>query len=193
MSPEVPEPSAVGVPLEVESSPGTELPQVIQEEPAADAPALELPTTDLDVARSARRAEIWTALDERHGLEPRSAQDPAPSQDSAASLPALSKAYVRDAIAARLAAKVKGCYERALAEQPTLAGKLTVRFELVAAEGLGGFAETAEVVEGSSSLDAPAVRRCTLAAVLSAQFPAPTADGRAVVTYPFVFSPTGEG
>ena len=77
---------------------------------------------------------------------------------------------------------VAACYERALKQQPTLAGKLVVRFSLSAAGTVGA------VDIDEDTLGAPDVAACVRALALRWRFPA-LADGAAELTFPFVFQP----
>jgi TonB family protein len=79
---------------------------------------------------------------------------------------------------------IAACYERALKAQPTLAGKLVVRFSLAAA----GTVTAVEIDD--DSLGAPEVGACIRAVVLRWRFPA-LAEGAAELSFPFVFQPGG--
>ena len=79
---------------------------------------------------------------------------------------------------------IAACYERALKQQPTLAGKLVVRFSLAAA----GTVSAVDIDE--DTLGAPEVGACIRAVVLRWRFPALT-DGPAELSFPFVFQPGG--
>jgi hypothetical protein len=91
--------------------------------------------------------------------------------------------------AAAIAREIRGrrkaiaaCYERALKQQPTLAGKLVVRFSLAPA----GTVSAVDIDE--DTLGAPDVAACIRGVVLHWRFPALT-DGAAELTFPFVFQP----
>jgi protein TonB len=77
---------------------------------------------------------------------------------------------------------VSACYERALKQQPTLAGKLIVRFSLSAA----GTVTAVDIDE--DTLGAPDVAACVRATALRWRFPA-LAEGPAALSFPFVFQP----
>ncbi|HVU52510.1 MAG TPA: AgmX/PglI C-terminal domain-containing protein [Polyangia bacterium] len=79
---------------------------------------------------------------------------------------------------------IAACYERALKAQPTLAGKLVVRFSLAAA----GTVTAVEIDD--DTLGAPEVGACVRAVVLRWRFPA-LAEGAAELSFPFVFQPGG--
>jgi hypothetical protein len=93
--------------------------------------------------------------------------------------------------AAAIAREIRGrrkaiaaCYERALKQQPTLAGKLVVRFSLAAA----GTVTAVEIDD--DTLGAPDVAACIRAVVLRWRFPS-LAEGAAELSFPFVFQPGG--
>ncbi len=77
---------------------------------------------------------------------------------------------------------ISACYERALKQQPTLAGKLVVRFSLSAA----GTVTAVDIDE--DTLGAPDVAACVRATALRWRFPA-LAEGPAALSFPFVFQP----
>jgi outer membrane biosynthesis protein TonB len=79
---------------------------------------------------------------------------------------------------------IAACYERALKQQPALAGKLVVRFSLAAA----GTVTAVDIDD--DSLGAPDVSSCIRAVVLRWRFPALT-EGSAELSFPFVFQPGG--
>jgi hypothetical protein len=77
---------------------------------------------------------------------------------------------------------IAACYERALKAQPTLAGKLVVRFSLAAA----GTVSAVDIDD--DSLGSADVAACIRATVLRWRFPA-LAEGSAELSFPFVFQP----
>jgi hypothetical protein len=77
---------------------------------------------------------------------------------------------------------IAACYERALKQQPTLAGKLVVRFSLAAA----GTVTAVEIDD--DTLGAPEVGACIRAVVLRWRF-RPLGEGPAELSFPFVFQP----
>jgi outer membrane biosynthesis protein TonB len=92
--------------------------------------------------------------------------------------------------AAAIAREVRGrrkaiaaCYERALKQQPTLSGKVVLRFALAAA----GTVTSVEIDD--DTLGAPEVAACIKGVVSRWRFPA-LAEG-AEVSFPFVFQPGG--
>ena len=76
--------------------------------------------------------------------------------------------------------EVRFCYESALQDRPTLAGRVNVQFVVSPT----GAVQTASIAD--SDLNAPAVDACIANAVRRWTFPAPEGGGVVVVTYPFV-------
>ena len=97
-------------------------------------------------------------------------------------LGSLSKEEIRDVIQRHLR-EVKTCYEKALADKPSLHGKLVMRFTI----GPDGKVTKANPTEASTLADA-ALTACVQARGLSWVFPAPKGGGIVIVTYPFVFN-----
>jgi len=92
-----------------------------------------------------------------------------------------------EAIAREIRNRRKGiaaCYERALKQQPTLAGKLVVRFSIAAA----GTVSAVEIDD--DTLEAPAVAACVRALVLHWRF-TPPAKAPVELSFPFVFQAGG--
>lgn len=79
--------------------------------------------------------------------------------------------------------EIRSCYNEGLSRKPTMAGKLTVDFEIAA----GGEVSSSQIQQGSTLAD-PKVEGCVAAAVQSWKFPAPT-GGSVHVSYPFEFAP----
>ncbi len=77
------------------------------------------------------------------------------------------------------------CYQRELNKNPTLYGKVTVRF-IIAPDGAVSSARAAVDTVGNSRVNA-----CVLRTAKRMLFPHPKNGGRVVVTYPFIFRPTG--
>jgi outer membrane biosynthesis protein TonB len=77
---------------------------------------------------------------------------------------------------------IASCYERALKQQPTLAGKLVVRFTIAPA----GTVASADVDD--DTLGAPAVTACVRGTILRWRFTT-VGDGPVEVSFPFVFQP----
>ena len=75
---------------------------------------------------------------------------------------------------------IKYCYERELTKNPTLAGKITVKFTI----GKDGSVSTAS----GSGLNATA-DKCIIDKFYQMKFPEPQGGGIVIVNYPFTFSP----
>ena len=94
----------------------------------------------------------------------------------------LSKEVIRR-IVRRHTNEVRACYEARLAADPTLAGKIVVRFVLDA----GGHVVAVSIAE--STFPDTAVETCIANAVRAWTFPAVPGGGSASITYPFELSP----
>jgi hypothetical protein len=79
---------------------------------------------------------------------------------------------------------IAACYERALKQKPTLAGKLVVRFSIAAAGTISA------VDIDDDTLGAPEVGACVRALVLRWRFP-PPAEAPVELSFPFVFQAGG--
>ncbi|MFN7147241.1 MAG: AgmX/PglI C-terminal domain-containing protein, partial [Myxococcota bacterium] len=95
---------------------------------------------------------------------------------------ALDKALV-DQVVKRNMAQIRYCYQRELTKNPSLGGKVTVKF-VIAKDGSVSTASTK-----SSTLANAAVESCINGRFLRFQFPEPKGGGIVVVSYPFLFSP----
>jgi hypothetical protein len=91
----------------------------------------------------------------------------------------LDKDIIRRIVRAHIA-ELRSCYDAGLAKDPTLAGKLVLRFEI----GADGKVTLVEIVD--DQLDAT-VSACVAKAVRRWAFP--KSEGGVVVTYPFEFAP----
>lgn len=80
--------------------------------------------------------------------------------------------------------EVEACYDRGLADDPSLAGDITVRF-VVTPDG-----SVSSATIQSSTLDSGAVEACVRQAVGSWRFPAHSGDD-VPVSFPFDFAPGG--
>ena len=78
--------------------------------------------------------------------------------------------------------RYRACYEAALRTNPSVQGRVTVKF-LIDRTGAVGFAS-----DGGSDIPDEGVRRCVISSFLSLSFPAPE-NGSVTVLYPIVFSP----
>lgn len=90
---------------------------------------------------------------------------------------------VIDQVVKRHLASIRYCYQRELQKQPTLAGKLSVKFT-IAADG-----SVSSATAASTTLGSPAVEACVAGRFLKMEFPPLKGGGVAVVRYPFWFSP----
>ena len=97
-------------------------------------------------------------------------------------LGALDKSLI-DQVIRRHMNQIRYCYQRELTKEPTLAGKVMVKFVIAAS----GDVAAAEIQ--SSTLGNTAVEECIRGRVLRMTFPQPGGGGVVVVNYPFVFSP----
>lgn len=74
------------------------------------------------------------------------------------------------------------CYQQALKSNPSLEGRVTVKF-LIARDGSVAFS-----ADGGSDIPDPGVRQCVVSSFTQLSFPAPD-SGVVTVVYPIVFSP----
>ncbi|MFN7144107.1 MAG: AgmX/PglI C-terminal domain-containing protein [Myxococcota bacterium] len=97
-------------------------------------------------------------------------------------LGALDKSLI-DAVIKRNMSQIRYCYQRELTKNPTLGGKITVKF-VIAKDGTVSSATTK-----SSTMSNPAVESCINGRFMRFQFPEPKGGGIVIVSYPFIFSP----
>lgn len=97
-------------------------------------------------------------------------------------LGALDKSLI-DAVIKRNMAQIRYCYQRELTKNPTLGGKITVKF-VIAKDGTVSSATTK-----TSTMNNPAVESCINGRFMKFQFPEPKGGGIVIVSYPFIFSP----
>jgi TonB family protein len=79
--------------------------------------------------------------------------------------------------------EVKFCYERQLAQQPWLAGRVMVQFQI------GPTGQVVSSVLQSTTMNNPAVESCVVLAVRRWEFPRPMGGDLVTVSYPFVMTP----
>jgi hypothetical protein len=139
------------------------------------------------MARDLQREQIWAALRTKHGLQPAAPGNPAPSASAASLLPSLDRAYIRTEVSEPLVPALTDCYDAARRDDPTLNGKVTMKFTVIGAETIGSVIEEARVDEGGTTLASPGMHECMIEAMLAVSFPAPDSDGRVEVSFPFVF------
>lgn len=77
---------------------------------------------------------------------------------------------------------LRGCYERQLIQNPSLSGRVSIRFVI----GADGRVASASV--SSSSANNPTMENCLVQATQQMRFPPPEGGGVVIVTYPFVFA-----
>lgn len=99
----------------------------------------------------------------------------------------LDKETIQDGIRA-VTPYIKACFEEGLKQDPSLAGRVVVSFEIEAEEGEGRITrgEVKEAETQSLFFEA-----CVLREVAKARFDAPRGGGKVSVTYPFSFDPGG--
>ncbi len=97
---------------------------------------------------------------------------------------ALSASQV-DEVVKRHLSSIKYCYQRQLPRNPSLSGKVVVRF-VIASDGSVSAANPS-----MTSMNDGAVEQCVSGRFLRMQFPKPAGAGIVVVNYPFLFTPGG--
>ena len=97
-------------------------------------------------------------------------------------LGALDKSLI-DAVIKRNMAAIRYCYQRELTKNPSLGGKITVKF-VIAGDGTVSQATTK-----ATTMNNPAVESCINGRFMRFQFPQPKGGGVVIVSYPFIFSP----
>lgn len=97
---------------------------------------------------------------------------------------ALDKELIR-AVIDRYKAQIRYCYERELAQDPGLHGKLGLTWVI----DPSGFVSDVRIAE--NSLGAERVERCVTSKIRRWAFPKPQGGGTVVVNYPFVFKNAG--
>lgn len=78
--------------------------------------------------------------------------------------------------------QVNHCYEQGLAQDPSVAGRVTVRFVI------GGTGEVLASAVTEDTLASPSVGQCIAASVRRWRFPAPEGGGVVTVNYPFTLT-----
>jgi TonB family protein len=97
----------------------------------------------------------------------------------------LDKELIRQVIH-RNRSQIRFCYEEQLTRFPKLNGKVAVKF-VIRGDGTVASSEVAQSTAGNAELE-----RCVSGRVRMWQFPKPKGGGMVVVTYPFIFKPSGE-
>jgi hypothetical protein len=80
--------------------------------------------------------------------------------------------------------EIRDCYNKGLAQDPTLAGKIAIEFTI----GPSGKVEEAKAVDVTGFAD-PEVPKCIAEAIETWTFPEPRGGGRVTVSYPFNLVP----
>lgn len=121
-----------------------------------------------------------------HGAAPTQPARLVPADPSASPplVGALDKEDIRTVVRSRIA-DVRGCYNRGLARDPRLTGRVTVQFTI----GSAGTVMASVVQASTLPTEASAVADCIAAVARHWQFPAPEGGGSVVVSYPFVLEP----
>ena len=96
--------------------------------------------------------------------------------------PAMDRALI-DKVIKQNMDRLRYCYQRELSKDPTLGGKIVVKF-VIAKDGTVSSATTKSTTMGS-----PAVEDCINGRFLRFKFPEPKGGGIVIVSYPFIFSP----
>ncbi|HHO50586.1 MAG TPA: AgmX/PglI C-terminal domain-containing protein [Deltaproteobacteria bacterium] len=79
--------------------------------------------------------------------------------------------------------QIKYCYQRELTKDPSLGGKIVIKFT-IAKDGTVSSASTKTTTMGNAS-----VEQCIVSRFMRMQFPEPKGGGIVIVSYPFLFSP----
>jgi hypothetical protein len=133
----------------------------------------------ISTAADVRVAEVaWlagTALSDRNEIT-------LGASDKDVTLGALDKDVIAAVIKEEMG-PIRGCYLTGLRRQPTLNGKVVIKF-VVAADG-----SVAKADLKSSTMNDEGVEACVVDLFRGMAFPAPAGGGIVIVAYPFVFSP----
>lgn len=150
-------------------------------------PATPPRKTERDRARS---DALRLALRER-GRSHGGGRPPTPAEGEGPQPAELDKDYIQARIKDDLVPLATECYESVLEDDPELAGKMVMTFQIVGDEEVGGVVDAAEV-DPSSTLRNPAMDECMRESMMSLSFEPPKGGGTVSVTYPFVFAATPE-
>ena len=90
-----------------------------------------------------------------------------------------------DAVIKRNLSQIRYCYQRQLAKNPTLSGKITVKF-VVARDGS---VSKSSIDRSSMGSGGKPVESCIASRFKRFKFPKPNGGGIVVIKYPFIFSP----
>jgi outer membrane biosynthesis protein TonB len=98
-------------------------------------------------------------------------------------LGALDKSLI-DAVIKKHMNQIRYCYQRELPKNPSLAGKVTVKFVI------GKTGSVSKASTKTSTLGSKAVEGCINSRFMRFQFPEPKGGGIVIVSYPFIFQPS---
>lgn len=153
------------------------------------------PAASPEALPAAASAEPETAATPEPGPAESSAAEPAaqvvpkPMDPAAqAAAPTSQDTRTRDVIAAVMAenrAKVRACYDAALAQNPGIHGALVVSFSI----DPGGNVKHAEVNWSESDIHVPELDTCAADRVRAIKFPPSSRGLESTVNYPFNFNP----
>ncbi len=116
------------------------------------------------------------------GLGPKSAGAIPAAGGPVTILGALPRHLIDEVVKSRMQ-QIRYCYSRQLTRDPSLSGKLVVKFTIAR----DGTVSSAGIK--SSTLADPAVGECVTSRFYRMQFPEPRGGGIVVVSYPFLFAP----
>jgi len=88
-----------------------------------------------------------------------------------------------DEVIKRKMRQIRYCYQRELAKDPSMAGKVVIGFTIA------GNGSVSKANVKSSTLGASTVEKCVVDRFYQMQFPEPKGGGIVLVSYPFIFSP----
>jgi len=104
------------------------------------------------------------------------------SLDDGIVLGGLEKSQI-DAVIKRNINRFKYCYQRELTKDPTIGGKVVVKFTIT------GTGEVSAAQTKASSMGNSAVEGCLNTTMMKLGFPEPSGNGIVIVSYPFLFAP----
>lgn len=147
-------------------------------------------TSERRLADAAERARLARQIDEAR--QAREARLPLahPSTAERRQEDGLDKEYLRGQMT-EIMPLVKECYENALDNNPKLAGRLVVHFNIVAEPQIGGLVESAEVEREGPLGQEPALVECVQESMYALKLKAPRGGGQVKVSYPLIFRPDG--
>jgi hypothetical protein len=111
----------------------------------------------------------------------------AAATESAEERASLDREYIRDAMR-EIVPLLAECYELAREEEPSLAGRLVVEFDIEGEPEVGGVIEASTIAE-DSELRHPLLDECVRETMYVLALPAPDGPGTVHVRYPLVMSP----